>query len=129
VEVRLLLDTNRLSDVLAGVPAACNVIEAAAEVHVPAIVLGEIRCGFRRGKHRIQNEERLRWLLSRRTFKEASVTGVTANFYADICADLRKRGMPIPTNDLWIAAIAIERELVVYSRDRHFAQVRGLLLT
>ncbi len=126
--MKLLLDTNRLSDVLAGVTEVLSVVEGATEVHVPVIVLGEIRCGFLRGAQRAKNEERLRWFLSRDTVHVASVTSVTSQFYATISADLRKRGTPIPTNALWIAALTLECDLAIYTRDQHFGKVQGLVV-
>jgi predicted nucleic acid-binding protein len=124
--MNLLLDTNRLSDVLAGIQEAVATVEQAALVRVPPIVLGEIRYGFLRGRRARENEENLRWFLSQAGVGTVRVGDATADRYAAICLHLRKRGTPIPTNDIWIAASALEHGLAVYTRDAHFAEVPGL---
>ena len=124
--MKLLLDTNRLSDALAENAEVVDVLETAEAIHVPAIALGEIRAGFLAGSRPAKNETRLQWFLSQDGVLVASVDGPVTHRYASIYAALRKRGTPIPTNDLWIAAIAIELGLVVYTRDRHFESVPGL---
>jgi tRNA(fMet)-specific endonuclease VapC len=124
--VNLLLDTNRLTDVLAGIPEAVSRVEAALEVRVPPIVLGELRAGFARGKRPERNERALQWFLSQPGVSVPPVTEATSHRYAAVWAALRKRGTPIPTNDLWIAASALEHGLAVFTRDAHFARVPGL---
>jgi tRNA(fMet)-specific endonuclease VapC len=124
--VKLLLDTNRLSDVLAQTAAVLDVLEAAEAIYVPVVALGEIRSGFAGGRRAAANETRLQWFLSQEGVSTLGVDSPVSHRYAQIHQELRARGKPIPTNDLWIAAIAIEHSLVVYTRDVHFAQVPGL---
>ena len=124
--MNLLIDTNRLSDVLARIPEVVETVEAASQVRVPPIVLGEIRYGFLRGRRAQKNEENLRWFLSQTGVGILPVGDATAHRYAAICLVLRQRGTPIPTNDIWIAASALEHGLAVYTRDAHFAEVPGL---
>jgi tRNA(fMet)-specific endonuclease VapC len=124
--MKLLLDTNRLSDVLAEVGDVLDQLESAEAIHVPVIALGEIRAGFLRGSRPAKNEARLQWFLSQDGVLTVSVDGPVSHRYAQIHAALRKRGRPIPTNDLWIASIAVEHGLVLYTRDAHFAEVPGL---
>jgi tRNA(fMet)-specific endonuclease VapC len=124
--VKLLLDTNRLSDALAQVPDVLNALEAAEAIYVPVIALGEIRSGFAGGRRAAANETRLQWFLSQDGVVSLGVDAPVSHRYAQIHRLLRAQGKPIPTNDLWIAAIALEHSLVVYTRDAHFAQVPGL---
>jgi tRNA(fMet)-specific endonuclease VapC len=126
VEVKVLLDTNRLSDALAEDDDVLDCLEAAEEIRVPVIVLGELRAGFMGGKRAAQNEERLQWFLAQDGVAALSVDGPVSHRYAEIHRVLRRAGAPIPTNDLWIAALAIEHGLALYSRDVHFAHVPGL---
>ena len=127
--MKLLLDTNRLSDALAEDEDVLTVLEHAEEIHVPVIVLGELRSGFLGGKRAAQNETRLLWFLAQDGVIAAGLDPAVSHRYAAIHQTLRRRGTPIPTNDLWIAAMALERGLVLYTRDAHFDQVPGLART
>lgn len=124
--MKLLLDTNRLSDALSEEEDVLSRLEAAESIFIPSIVLGELRSGFLRGKRRAENEKRLSWFLSQDGVTTLSVDGPVSHRYAALHAALRAKGRPIPTNDLWIAAVALEHGLVLYTRDAHFAGVPGL---
>jgi len=124
--MKLLLDTNRLSDALAEVADVIETLESAEAIQVPVIALGEIRAGFARGRRPAENEARLQWFLSQDGVTTVGVDAPVSHRYAEMYRALRTRGTPIPTNDLWIAAMAIELGLVVYTRDAHFAAVPGL---
>ena len=124
--MKLLLDTNRLYDALAQVADVIETLESAEAIQVPVIALGEIRSGFARGRRPAENEARLQWFLSQDGVITVGVDAPVSHRYAEIHRAMRARGTPIPTNDLWIAAIAIELGLVVYTRDAHFAAVPGL---
>lgn len=124
--MKLLIDTNRLSDALAEVDEVLDQLENAESLHVPVIALGEIRAGFLRGKRQADNEKRLSWFLSQNGVFTMSVDGPVSHRFAALHHALRTKGRSIPTNDLWIAAIAVEHGLVVYTRDAHFESVPGL---
>ena len=124
--MKLLLDTNRLSDALSEVAEVLDCLETAEEVHVPVVALGEIRSGFLRGRRSAANETRLQWLLSQTGVSTLPIDPPVSHRYAEIHRVLRARGRPIPTNDLWIAALALTHGLVLYTRDAHFAAVPGL---
>jgi predicted nucleic acid-binding protein len=126
VEVKLLLDTHRLSDALSQVEDVLDVLEAAEAVYVPVVTLGEIRAGFRQGGRALENEKRLSWFLSQAGIATLGVEAAVSHRYAEIHRALKSRGTPIPTNDLWIAAVAVEHGLVLYTRDAHFEKVPGL---
>ena len=124
--MKLLLDTNRLSDALAEIDDVIDQLEVAEAVYVPVVALGEIRSGFLGGQRASKNEARLQWFLSRSGIYVAGIDSSVSHRYALVHRALKSRGMPIPTNDLWIAAIALENSLVLYTRDLHFEKVPGL---
>ncbi len=126
--MKVLVDTNRLSDVLSEVEEVLDALERAESVYIPAIALGEIRSGFLRGKRAADNERRLTWFLSQNGVTTVGVDAPVSHRYAALHHALRLKGRPIPTNDLWIAAIAMEHGLVLYTRDAHFEAVPGLAL-
>jgi len=93
-------------------------------VAVPVIVLGEFRYGIAESRHRSAYEE---WLDSHLPdFELLPVTAETAIAYAGLRVALRRLGRPIPANDAWIAALALEHRLPVLSRDQHFDVVPDL---
>jgi tRNA(fMet)-specific endonuclease VapC len=124
--MNLLLDTNRYTDFVRGEPAVVETIQAASKVFVPFIVLGELRGGFACGTGSRENEATLTRLLQRPSVGALYADGDTTHHYAAVYAQLRRQGTPIPTNDLWIAALAIQHELVLFSRDHHFQHVPQL---
>ena len=124
--MKLLVDTNRLSDALAEVADVLDELERAESVCIPVVALGEIRSGFLRGKRSAENERRLSWFLSQNGVTTIGVDGPVSHRYAALHHALLVKGRPIPTNDLWIAAIAVEHGLVLYTRDAHFEAVPGL---
>lgn len=124
--MKLLIDTNRLSDVLAAVEDAVEQLELAEFVYVPVVALAEIRSVFLSGQRASKNEQRLQWFLSQDGIVTLGIDAPVSHQYAAIHQALRRRGTPIPTNDLWIAAIALQHGLVLYTRDSHFASIPGL---
>lgn len=121
--LRVAIDANRYADFLRGVHDAVAPLRRAHEIHVPFIVLAELRAGFQWGEYEKENEARLREFLSARRVHVLFADEGTTPFYADVYADLRRRGTPIPTNDIWIAAIALQHDLALLTRDAHFDAV------
>ncbi len=120
----MILDTNALSAFVDGDPAVGGVLSRQSRACVPVIVLGEFRYGIASSRHRADYEG---WLDAHlRSFDVLAVTEETAIAYAALRAILRKNGTPIPANDAWIAALAIEHGLPVLSRDGHFDAVPGI---
>jgi predicted nucleic acid-binding protein len=120
----VILDTNALSAIADGDVAMEPILRKAAEVAVPVIVLGEFRFGIRQSRGRARYE---RWLAeSIASYQVLRVDEQTAEFYAEIRMDLKGLGLPIPANDLWIAALTRQHALPLMSRDRHFDSVPGL---
>ncbi len=126
--MRLILDTNRYDDLNSGDPAVVRRVESAAEVWVSIIVLGELRAGFLEGSQQTRNESILAKFLCEPKVDILTPTAETTDFYARIWVALRKQGTPIPTNDIWIAAQAIENDLTLDTRDQHFSHVPNLKL-
>jgi predicted nucleic acid-binding protein len=119
-----MLDTNALSAFVDGDPAVGDILRQQARVAIPVIVLGEFRYGIAGSRHRSSYEE---WLENHLAYFDVlSVTTNTTVAYAALRVALKKAGRPIPANDAWIAALAMEHRLPVLSRDTHFAAVPGL---
>lgn len=117
------LDANRYVDFCKGVRKAVDVVRTAHRVVMPFIVVAELRAGFRCGNRSQRNERNMvRFLQSPRVSVLFADEGTT-HVYAMLFAELREAGTPIPTNDLWIAALVIQYDLVLCSRDRHFDRV------
>src|SRR3989344_3834979 len=91
------------------------------------IVLGELLGGFEYGNKTKKNRDELQQFTQSSRIRFFSITSDTANFYSQIYSSLRKKGKPIPSNDLWIAAQALENGCVLCSHDRHFKAIEGLI--
>jgi len=124
--VRLLIDSNRFIDFCAGEPGVVDALERAALLVVPFIVLAEIRVGAQAVKRGDVQARILAELLQKPGVRVAHSTDTTAHHYAAIYSKLRKAGTPIPTNDIWIAALAVEHSLVLYSLDAHFDRIPSI---
>ncbi len=127
--MRLALDANRYTDHCVGVEEAVRTIEEAAEVFLPFAVLGELRAGFAAGRRGAENERVLARFLRKPGVQPLWPDDGTTHHYAAIYRQLRQQGTPIPVNDMWIAALALQHDLTLYSRDRHFdhlPQIRRL---
>jgi tRNA(fMet)-specific endonuclease VapC len=103
-----------------------DIIAAARAIGVPAIVLGELRTGFRLGTRPERNEAELRRFLAHPVVSVLEVDDEASSRYADLVVELRRAGTPLPTNDIWIAALAVREGLVVVTYDAHFAAMRGV---
>jgi tRNA(fMet)-specific endonuclease VapC len=120
VALRLALDTNRYTDFCRGDDEVVELLETAAEIHLPFVVLGELRAGFAVGRQARFNEGLLRRFLLRDGVGVLFADDQTTYHYAGVYRQLRKQGTPIPTNDMWIAALVLQHNLELCARDRHF---------
>lgn len=125
----ILLDTNAYSATWRGHPAVGDLLRRAEAVVFSTVVLGEVLGGFHHGSKREENLSNLRRFLSDRRVQLIPVTWTTADRYSRIYTALRRKGRPIPTNDMWIAAHAFETGAELISFDPHFDQVDGLMWT
>ncbi len=124
--MKVLLDTNAYSAIAGGHPGATEVMRRARELVFSAVVLGEVLAGFRHGSRWEENLSRLRRFVAQPRVSLLPVTWTTADRYSRIYAALRRKGRPIPTNDMWIAAHALESGADLVSFDPHFEHVDGL---
>ncbi len=124
--MNVALDTNAYSDFLRGFENRVRVVRAAEQIHIPLIVLGELRAGFAAGSREDENLQILRQFLASPRVSILAPDESTTKYYARIYIQLRKEGLAIPTNDLWIAALALQHDLFLCSSDGHFEHVRGL---
>jgi predicted nucleic acid-binding protein len=127
MEMRAALDTNRLTDLFKGDARLAEWLETCDEVWIPLIVLAEIKAGFYAGAQQERNQVLLRKLLSKNTVGILMPGRETAEQYARVFVQLKRAGTPIPDNDLWIAALALEHDLMLITRDRHFRHIPQLL--
>ena len=118
--MKLALDTNRYTDLCRGVASVVKTVELADEVWLPFIVVGELRAGFAVGTQGPHNESVLRRFLLKSGVDVLYADEQTTHHYAAIYRQLRKQGTPIPTNDMWIAALALQHSLSLCARDAHF---------
>jgi tRNA(fMet)-specific endonuclease VapC len=118
--VKIALDTNRYTDLCRGDAAVVEIVEQATEVWLPFVVVGELRAGFAVGSQGTRNEAVLRRFLTKPGVRVVYAGEQTTHHYANVYRQLRKQGTPIPTNDMWIAALALEHSLVLFARDVHF---------
>lgn len=118
--MRLAIDTNRYTDFCRGNEETVFILERAEIVILPFIVLGELRAGFAVGKYGTHNERVLRRFLMRDGVQTLYPDDQTTHHYSGVYRQLRGQGTPIPTNDMWIAALVLQHNLVLCARDRHF---------
>lgn len=120
----LILDTNALSAVADEQPGITAALAKASLVGIPAVVLGEYRFGIAQSRLRSHYEG---WLCENLpSFRVLDITNETSVFYGEIRLELKRSGTPIPSNDLWIAALSREHNLPILTRDRHFDCVAGI---
>jgi len=124
--MRVAVDTNRLTDLLRGDARLAERLGACDEVWVPLMVLGEIKAGFLGGAQRHRNEALLQRFLAKATVSVLLPGRETAEHYGRIFVQLKRAGTPVPDNDLWIAALALEHDLTLITRDRHFERIGQL---
>ena len=124
--MRILLDSNACSAFMRGSGEVTELIHGAEEVLFSTIVVGERLFGFRRGRHYERNIEMLRTFLDHPRVSVVPVGPETADCYSRVMHSQRAKGRPIPTNDAWIAAHAMETGAVLASADRHIQHVDGI---
>lgn len=126
--MRILIDTNCYAEIDRNDPETVNRIETATEVWIPLIVLGELFSGFESGTQKAKNEKQLDDFLNRPSVGILIPDVETARQYGRVIHQLRRQGTPIPTNDIWIAALALQHDLLLDTSDKHFLYVPGLTL-
>lgn len=125
---RILLDTSGYSAFMRGDEAARLLVRSADEISVTSVVLGELLSGFLQGSRELKNRAELQRFLSSERVRVMPVDDETAERYAVILRDLRREGTPVPTNDIWIAASAMQHGLVLVTRDAHYESISQVIV-
>jgi tRNA(fMet)-specific endonuclease VapC len=126
--LQTLIDTNAYSSFMNGDTEVLSSLGSADTVYLSVFVLGELYAGFAGGKKQAENRRILGQFKSNPTVKILHATDETALIFAEVKDRLKKKGTPLPINDVWIAAHAIETGAVLVSYDGHFKAVAGLRL-
>lgn len=121
---RLLLDTSAIIDLFRGEAAAGRLLTSAEEVFVSVVAVGELLAGAERSERRDQNVAQVESFASSINVLGCDVE--TAHHYAAVKHGLRRRGRPLPENDVWIASVAKQHQLTLVTRDAHFREIDGL---
>src|SRR5579863_10664304 len=119
----MIVDTNALSAAADGDSNVIAILARADQMVIPVIVLGEYRHGIAQSRNRASYENWLAGLLH--DCMVLDVQEPTTHHYAEITVELKRKGKPIPTNDIWIAALCRQHSFPLLSRDRHFDWVAG----
>ncbi len=122
-----MLDTSAYAAFLKGNLEVKLSLQQAEEIVVNPVVLGELLAGFLAGKHERKNRTILQDFLSSTRVKVVEIDEETSERYAAIVNHLRIKGTPIPTNDLWIAATAMQHGLRVVTTDKHYLEVPHII--
>ena len=126
--MKILLDSSAYSHLKRGDRRIAEIVRGSEEILLSTIVIGELLYGFRKGSRLERNLQELHDFLSSPYVTVITVSFTTADRYARIATSLRAKGRPIPANDIWIAAHALEAGADLVSYDRHFDQIDGLVL-
>jgi len=124
--MKIGLDTNRYVDFCRGKEDVVKQVQEAERIYLPFVTLGELRAGFECGNSRTKNERALTRFLNSPRVRILYADGQTTHHYAKIYAQLRTQGTPIPTNDIWIAALMMQHDLPLATRDPHFDNISQL---
>jgi tRNA(fMet)-specific endonuclease VapC len=116
--VALILDTNAISALLAGDSSIAEILAQEEHHHLPVIAIGEYRYGLARSRHGSRLGRLLDLLMHESIVLPVDVE--TTGHYASLREELRRSGTPIPENDVWVAALSMQHDLPVVSRDTHF---------
>lgn len=126
---RILMDTNAYAAFKRNDTDAVNTLRTVEYIGVNIIVLGELLSGFKAGNKELKNRQELEQFLDSPRVNLIQLDEETAEFYAKVHWDLKRKGKPIPTNDLWVASSAMRHGLTLFTYDEHFDNIDGLLLS
>jgi tRNA(fMet)-specific endonuclease VapC len=121
---KIVLDTNIVAAWLKGEEGIADKIDKAKEVYLPIIVIGELYYGAHYSTKVQKNISDIVRLTSQ--YNTLSIDESTTILYGQIKTKLRKKGKPVPENDIWIAAIAMQYNLIIITRDKHFKEIEGI---
>jgi tRNA(fMet)-specific endonuclease VapC len=124
----ILLDTNAYVAFKRGQTEAANIVQRATSIALTTVVIGELLAGFAAGSREARNRTELQQFLDVERVRIFPVDQATAEYYATVYRTLRSKGQPIPTNDMWIAASALQYGYALFSYDSHFQHVDGVIV-
>lgn len=124
----VLIDTNAYSAFKRGDREAVAIFRRAETIGLSAVVMGELLSGFAAGAREADNRRELNAFLESPRVTILPINEGTADFYARVYLALKRKGRPIPVNDLWIAATALQQGFAVFTYDQHFQEVDGLII-
>lgn len=125
---KVILDTNAYSALIAGNHDVEAILNEADQVFIPYVVIAELYFGFRKGSKEKRNREILKSFEAMETVSRFYPTAETLEIYSETVLELKNNGTPIPTNDIWIAACAIETGSILITFDKHFFKVSKIRL-
>ena len=125
---KVLIDTNIYSLAMKGDVAVVNALRKIDQIGFSTISAGELFSGFKGGNREDKNREELNVFLDSPRVVVHTIDVATADFYASILNNLKVSGTPIPTNDIWIAAVAFQHGYKLFTKDKHFDLVPGLVI-
>ena len=124
-----MLDTSAYVGFKRNAVEAVEIIVKAELIFFSPVVLGELMFGFRNSTRFKENMDDLDRFLDHDAVELLAIGKITSDRYSRIAAKLRQQGTPIPTNDIWIAAQAMEQGAELITSDRHFEKIAGLVYT
>jgi tRNA(fMet)-specific endonuclease VapC len=124
---KVLIDTNIYSLAMRGDRHVTDALKRIDQIGISAISIGELFSGFKGGNFEEKNKTELNIFLDSPRVMIFPIDVETADFYASILNNLKSKGTPIPTNDIWIAAVAFQNGFKLFSKDKHFNVIPGLI--
>jgi len=124
---KIMLDTSAYSNFLMGNPGIKSALQRADDIYINPIIIGELVAGFIFGKNENKNRAILQEFISSPRVQIIDIDDETSERYAVIINYLRVKGLPVPTNDLWIAASAMQYGLKVITSDRHYLKIPHII--
>lgn len=125
---RIIIGTNFYTAFKRNDTEAVNLLRRVEYIGINAVILGELFAGFRCGNKERQNRIELDQFLDSARVYTIMLDDETSEFYAQVFSELRQKGRPIPSNDLWLAASALQHGLALATYDEHFSNISGLIL-
>ncbi len=125
---RIAIDTSVYSAFKENHPAIKKLFQRVDYIGIDITVIAELYSGFKMGNRERQNREELALFIDSPRVEVLYHDLETAEFYAFIVSSLKKKGQPIPTNDIWIAATSLRHGLALATSDKHFKEIDGLML-
>lgn len=123
----VLIDTNAYAAFKRGDKNMLAIIQHIETIAISPIILGELLAGFEGGNRTKKNKEELQLFLDSPRVRFFNITSDTAHYFSHIVSSLKRKGRPIPTNDIWIAAQSLEQGWIICTFDNHFQEIDGLM--